>query len=386
MTTRRGAVGAIAGAAALAAGAGLWWRGRPTGPVRIGIGQPLSGPLGPLGQDLQRGAQMAVDDLNAAGGVRLSGAPVPLALVSADDRADAEAGRAAARQLVAADVIAVIAHLNSGVSIAAAPIYAAAGIPQLSISTKPDYTRLGLPTTLRLVANDDQQSRALGALAAQLPGARRLAVVDDGTPYGKGLADSAARVLDDLKHPVALRRSFDSRTTEFAGLVAEMAQAGIDTLVTTLSDFQVLALAAQAVNAGLRNLTLVGGDTIKTDALRQHPTGLKGVYATSSIVEPKEFGANGLAFVGRYVQRYHGEPVYGAHYAYDAVCCVADALGRVGAPDRGRLLHMLKTFDGSCPVTNAIRFDPDGEQHYAAVAAYQLRGGQWDLMMRSDRW
>jgi len=386
MSSRRGVIAGLAGAAAVAAGGGWWWRHRIAGPIRIGVGQPLSGPLAPLGQDLLRGAQMAVADVNQAGGVRVGGEGVPLAIVSADDKADAEAGKAAANLLVAADPVAVIAHLNSGVSIATAPIYAAAGIPQLAISTKPDYTRLGLPTTLRLVANDDQQSRALGSLATQIPGVRKMAVVDDNTPYGKGLAESAAQVLSNLGRPAALRRSFDSKTTEFGELVSQMAAAGIDTLVTTLSDFQVLAFAEQAARAGLRDVTLVGGDTIKTDALKQHPTALRGVYATSSIVEPKEFGASGRAFVDRYRAAYGGEPVYGAHYAYDAVCCVADALSRVGTLDRARLLHVLKSFDGNCPVTNGIRFDENGEQHYAAVAAYHLRAGQWELMMRSDRW
>lgn len=386
-SSRRLVLGALAATAAVGAGGYAWWRhGGGSGPLRIGVGQPLSGPLAPLGEDLVRGAQMAADDLNAAGGVRVGGRSLPIEIVTADDRADPKAGVEAAHKLVAMDVTAVVAHLNSGVSIAAAPIYAAAGIPQLSISTKPDYTRLGLPTTLRLVANDDQQSRALGAFATSMPQVRRIAVVDDGTPYGKGLADSAAKVLESLGHAPALRRTLDNTTTDFRALVPEMVRGGIDAMVTTLSDFQVIAFIDQAVSGGLKDLTLIGGDTIKTDKLKERAGALTGgIFATSSIVEPKEF-PSGKAFVERYRQKYHAEPVYGAHYAYDAVAVVADALARDNDLDRGRLLARLKSFDGNCPITNSVRFDQDGEQHYAAVAAYKLRATQWELVVRSDRW
>src|SRR5574341_1842644 len=124
---------------------------RPPEVVKIGVGQPLSGNLKALGQDLLNGAQMAVEEINAEGGLRIDGHKVKLEIVAADDQANAEAGQAAARKLVEADVVAVLAHLNSGVSIAAAPIYAEAKVPQLAISTKPEYTQLQLPTTLRLV-------------------------------------------------------------------------------------------------------------------------------------------------------------------------------------------------------------------------------------------
>jgi len=172
----------------------------------------------------------------------------------------------------------------------AAPIYAAAHVPQLAISTKPEYTKLGLPTTLRLVASDDLQSRALGSYAAQLQGVQHFAVVDDNTPYGKGLADSAAEVLAGLGRKVEVRRSLDDHTSEFSTLVAEFVAAKTDVVVTTLSDFQVEALIQQLAKVGLSNMTIVGGDTIKTARL-PHAADLpvRAIYATSSIVEPKEF-------------------------------------------------------------------------------------------------
>ncbi len=353
--------------------------------VKIGVAQPLSNGLAPLGQDMLNGAQMAVDEINAAGGVNVHGKHVQLALVSADDKGTNEAGDAAAHKLVDEGVEVAIADLNSGVSIHAAPIYNEAKIPQLAISTKPEFTRLGFPGTLRLVASDDLQSKALGSYAVQLAGVEHYAVVDDGTPYGKGLADSAAKVIGDQGKHVDVRKSLDDKTTDFGPLIADFTAARIDLLVTTLSDFQVDALMTQLAKAGLTDMTIVGGDTIKTDKLLQKAIPIKAVYATSSIVEPREF-PGGKVFLEKFRAKYKGDPVYGAHYAYDAVYLVADALSRNASIDKVALLKTLKDFDGNCPMTNSMRFGQDGEQRYGAVAVYQLRGGAWDPLMRSDRW
>jgi branched-chain amino acid transport system substrate-binding protein len=373
---------ALAAAASLALVAGC---DRTPDVVKIGVAQPLTKGLAALGQDLVYGAQMAIDEINTTGGVNIQGKRVRLALVTADDQGDNAAGEAAAHKLVAQDVEVAIADLNSGVSIHTAPIYAAARVPQLAISTKPEYTQLGLPTTLRLVANDDLQSRALGSYAAQLPDARHFAVVDDNTPYGKGLADSAARVMSAQGKPIDVRRSLDDKTTEFSLLIADLVTSKVDVVVTTLSDFQVEALIQQLGKIGLTDITIVGGDTIKTGRLPRAAIPIHAVYATSSIVEPREF-PGGKVFLEKFRALHHSDPVYGAHYAYDAVYLVADAIQRDGSVDKDALLKTLKEFDGNCPMTSSMRFGPDGEQRYAAVSVYQLKPGVWEPLMRSDRW
>ena len=207
--------------------------------IKIGVAQPLTGPLGRLGKDMLTGAQMAVNDLNA-NAFTVDGQQVKFALVSVDDKSDHATGKAVAQQLVSDGVVAVIGHLNSGVSIEAAPIYAAAHVAQLAISTNPRYTQLNLPTTLRLVANDDVQAKAMASYAATaMDGATTFCLVDDATPYGKGLVDGVAAQLKALGKPVALRISRDAKTTEFTADVAKMAAAKIDCVVTTLADFQV---------------------------------------------------------------------------------------------------------------------------------------------------
>lgn len=355
------------------------------GVVRIGVAQPLSGAIAAQGQDMLNGAQLAVDEINAAGGVRIGTGRARLEIVSADDQADADAGKLAAQRLVDADVLVALANLNSGVSIAAAPIYAQANIPQLAISTKPSYTQLNLATTLRLVANDGLQSRAIGSFAAHLPGAARFAVIDDATPYGKGLADAVAADFAGAGKKVPIRLSLDNSRTDFVPQMAGLRDSGCDVIVAILSDFQVEAMVRQLAQAGLQRMRIVGGDTLKTDKLLRSAGMVQAVFATSPILEAREF-PNGPAFLERFGKRFNGEPVYGAHYAYDAVHLVADAVARNGSVDRTQLLRRLKTFDGSAPVTGSMRFREDGEQRYGAIAVYELRAGKWLPLMRSDRW
>lgn len=353
--------------------------------VKIGVAQPLSGPLAALGNDMKNGVQLAVDELNA-NGFKIDGELVKLEVVAVDDKASADEGKKVAQSLVEAGVVAVVGHLNSGVSIAAAPVYAQHGIAQLAISTKPEFTQLKLPTTLRLVANDALQSKALGSYAADLLGGTGFAVVDDNTPYGKGLADLAAEQIVKSGRKVALRRSLDDKTTEFSALVVSLKAAGVNVFVTTLADFQVGALVEQLAKAGLTDMQIVGGDTIKTTKMQTMAKGIRAVYATSPIVEASEFNA-GPQFLTRFNAAYKSDPVYGAHYAYDATYVLTAAMQRAQSADRKKVAAQLKVIDALAPVTNNMRFRDDGEQKYGVVSAYKVsKAGVWEAITRSDNW
>lgn len=353
--------------------------------VKIGVAQPMSGPLAALGNDMKNGVQLAVDEINASG-FKIDGKPVKLEVVAVDDKANADEGKKVAQTLVDAGVVAVVGHLNSGVSIAAAPIYAEHNIAQLAISTKPEYTQLKLPTTLRLVANDALQSKALGSYAADLMGGTGFAVVDDSTPYGKGLADLAAEQIVKSGRKVALRQSLDDKTTEFSALVAALKAAGVNVFVTTLADFQVGALVEQLVQAGLTDMQIVGGDTIKTTKMQTMAKGIRAVYATSPIVDAREFNA-GPQFLTRFNAVYKSDPVYGAHYAYDATYVLMAAMQRAQSANPKTVAAQLKVIDALAPVTNNMRFREDGEQKYGVVSVYKVsRAGVWEAITRSDNW
>lgn len=352
--------------------------------IKIGVAQPLSGPLSALGQDLLNGVNLAVAELNK-GGYTVDGKRVTLEVVPVDDRADAATGKTVAQQLVDSGVVAVIGHLNSGVSIDAAPIYAAKDIPQIAISTNPKFTQLGFSTTFRMVANDTLQARAIGSFAASQLGAARYAALDDGTPYGKGLSDGAAAQLKAEKKEVVVRKSFDDKTVAFDELANELKNAKVDVIVSTLNDFQVLALLEALRKVGHTKVTLLGGDTIKTTDMAKGAGIIEGIYATSPVLEAKEF-TTGKPFLEKYIAAYKKPPAYGGHYSYDSTYVLSAAIQKAKSADPKEITKALHSINGYAPVIGTMTWDDKGEQRYGAVGVYELRSGNWELRMRSDRW
>lgn len=352
--------------------------------IRIGVAQPLTGNLAALGQDMLNGVKLAVAEINKEG-FRINGKTVTIEVVAMDDRADAATGKDVARQLVEAGVVAVIGDLNSGVSIEAAPIYAAKNIAQLAISTHPKFTQLGLPTTFRLVGNDTLQAKAIGSFAANQLNANKFAVLDDGTPYGKGLADGAAEQLKTAKKEITLRQSFDDKTTAFDALAGKLKEGNVEVVVTTLNDFQVLALIEALKKVDYTQITILGGDTIKTTDMLKGSGTVKAIYATSPVLDAKEF-ANGKQFLAKYQEAFKIAPAYGGHYTYDATYVLAGAMRRAESVDPKKITETLRTFDGYAPVTGSMKWDSVGEQRYGVVGVYAVRKGVWDLQLRSDRW
>ncbi len=373
-------------AGALALGAGAWLGGCSKLPdtARIGVAQPLSGPLAALGQDLLNGVQLAVNELNKAG-FSIGGKRVALEVVAQDDRADPASGRAAAQQLVDAGVAAVVGHLNSGVSLETAPIYAARNVPQLIISTNPKITQLGLPTTFRIVANDALQARAIGSFAASQQGAGAFAVADDGTPYGKGLAEGAAAELKKAGKTIAVRQSFDDKTVAFAELAAALKREKVDVFVCMLNDFQALALLQELTKIGHTRMTLLGGDLVKTSDMTKGGGLIDAIYATSPVLDVTEF-TTGRQFLQKYTAAFQKPPAYGGHYTYDAMYVISEAMKKAGSADPAAITAALRSLNGYAPVTGTMTWDEAGEQRYGAVGVYELRRGNWELRMRSDRW
>jgi branched-chain amino acid transport system substrate-binding protein len=351
--------------------------------MKIGVAQPLSGNLAPLGNDLLNGVKLAVDELNKAG-FKVKGKPVTLEIVAVDDRADAKVGVEVAKQLVDAGVVAVIGHLNSGVSIPAAPIYAEKGIAQLAISTNVKYTALGLPTTFRIVANDGLQAKALGSYAAQLNGSK-FALFNDGTPYGKDLAAGAEQQLKVSKKAIAFTQTFDDKTTAFDGLAEKLKAENIDTLVATLNDFQLLALLKSLQKINYTTISILGGDLIKTSDMLKGAGIVSGLYASSPVIEAVEFPA-GNEFVTKYVAAFKIQPAYGGHYTYDATHALAAAIRNAGSANPAEIAKSLRKIDAYTPVTGSMKFDDKGDQRYGAIAIYSINAGKWESQIRSDNW
>ena len=157
--------------------------------VKIGHVAPISGPQAAYGKDNENGARMAIEDLNAAG-VMIGGRKARFELVAEDDAADPKQGAAVAQKLCDAKVAGVAGHLNSGTTIPASKIYNDCGIPHITPSaTNPNLTKPGYKTTWRLLANDNALGAGLAFYAADALKLKRIAVIDDRSAYGQGVAE-----------------------------------------------------------------------------------------------------------------------------------------------------------------------------------------------------
>ena len=352
--------------------------------IKIGAAQPLTGNKAGQGQDLLNGVKLAVAEINKTG-FKVKGKPVTIEIVAVDDRANPQTGVEVAKQLVEAGVVAVVGHLNSGVSIPAAPVYAAGNIAQLAISTNPKYTALGLPTTLRLVGNDILQAKAIGSYAVNQLNASKYAVANDGTTYSKGLADGAFEQLKLAKKEVVLNETFDKDTVAFDDLAQKLKDGKVEVLVTTQSDFQVIALIGALKKINYTSLKILGGDTLKTTPMFKVAGSVAGIYASSPILEASEFPA-GKEFLAKYLAAYKIEPEYAGHYTYDAVYAITAAIKRAESVKPADITAALRKMDNYAPVTGSYRFDETGEQRYGAIAIYSLGAAKWEPLIRSDAW
>jgi branched-chain amino acid transport system substrate-binding protein len=346
--------------------------------VRIGSASPVSGPSAHLGKDTENGARMAVEDLNAAG-FTIAGNKVQLVLVAEDDGGDPKQGTAVAQKLVDAGVAGVVGHLNSGTTVPASRIYNAAGIPQITPSaTTPQYTHQGFKGAFRLVASDSKVGAALGRYAVATLKARRIAVIDDRTAFGQGLADEFIRGVKAAGGADVVSRQYtNDRATDFNAILTQIKGRQPDVVFYGGMDAVAGPLLKQLKSLGI-NARFMGGDGICSERLGELSAGASGDNLVTCAVAGGVTGAQekGYAdFVARYQQRYKLTLQTYAPYAYDAVMVLATAMRNAGSADPRRYLPELAKvrYRG---VTGDIAFDANGDLADAAMTIYTYRGGR----------
>jgi branched-chain amino acid transport system substrate-binding protein len=346
--------------------------------VRIGSASPVSGPSAHLGKDTENGARMAVEDLNAAG-FTIAGKKVQLVLVAEDDGGDPKQGTAVAQQLVDAGVAGVVGHLNSGTTVPASRIYNAAGIPQITPSaTTPQYTHQGFKGAFRLVASDSKVGAALGRYAVTTLKAQRIAVIDDRTAFGQGLADEFIRGVKAAGGADVVSRQYtNDRATDFNAILTQIKGRQPDVVFYGGMDAVAGPLLKQMKSLGI-NARFMGGDGICSERLGELSAGASGDNLVTCAVAGGVTGTQekGYAdFVARYQQRYKLTLQTYAPYAYDAVMVLATAMRNAGSADPRRYLPELAKvrYRG---VTGDIAFDANGDLADAAMTIYTYRGGR----------
>ena len=352
--------------------------------LTIAVAQPLSGPQAGRGKDLLDGAKLAVDEINKAG-LRIAGKTVALELVAVDDKADADTAKKVAQHLVDQKVFAVLGHLSSEITAQTIPIYKQGDVVQLFTSSAAELTQLGDGNTFRLVANDAMQAKAVASYAAETLRAKSVAMIHENSAYGNPMKSDVAAALTNAKKSLAVAESVDLKTTDFSAFIGKLKAAPPDVMIAALRDHQLLPLLAQMKAAGLSELPVIATSTGKTTKVAKAPADVNKLYSTISSAEPREFTA-GADFLAKFRTAYKSDPVWAAHYAYDAIYVLAHTLRVNGNADKETLRARLRTIDALAPVTGTMRFNAGGEQLYGAITVYERRDGIWSPLVRSDQW
>jgi len=347
------------------------------GVVCIGQVSPLTGPQAHLGKDNDNGARLAIEEANARG-VTLGGRKVRFEIVSEDDQADPKSATIVAQKLVDRGVKGVLGHLNSGTSIPASKIYHDAGIPQISPSaTAIKYTAQGYKTAFRVMTNDQQQGKVLGEFAVHNLGGKSVAIIDDRTAYGQGLADEVEKAVQAAGGKVVAREYTSDRATDFAAILTSIKARNPDVVFFGGMDPQAAPMVRQMKELGLKSKFL-GGDGVQTaEFLKLAAGNAEGVIASSPGL-PLDDMPGGKAFKEKFTAKYGPIQTY-APYAYDAANAMIAAMAKAGSADPAKYLPALAAIDMR-GVTGEVAFDNKGDVRGGAITMYQVKNGKWAVL------
>ena len=346
--------------------------------VRIGHVGPISGAIAHLGKDNENGARLAIEDLNARG-VTIGGRKARFELQAEDDAADPRQGTAAAQKLVDSKVNGVVGHLNSGTSIPASRIYSDAGIPQISpSSTNPRFTRQGFKTTFRVVADDVHLGGTLGRYAVQTLKGKNIAVIDDRTAYGQGVADEFEKAVKAAGGNVVGREFTNDKATDFTAILTTLRGKNPDVVFFGGMDAVAGPMLRQMKTLGI-NAQFVGGDGICSPQLASLAAGTMAddqVYCAKAGGVDKE-GEKAMAdFNAAFKRKFNTDVQVYAPYVYDAVNVMVAAMVKAGSADPAKYLPELAKTEGFRGVTGTIAFDNKGDIKNGALTLYTYRGGK----------
>ena len=350
--------------------------------IKIGHVAPLSGAIAHLGKDNENGARLAVEDLNAKG-ISIGGKKVKFELVAEDDAADPKQGTAAAQKLVDAKVSGIVGHLNSGTTIPASKIYNDAGIPQISPSaTNPKYTRQGFKTAFRVVADDVHLGGTLGRYAVKDLKGKAIAVIDDRTAYGQGVAEEFEKAVKAAGGNLVGHEFTTDKATDFMSILTTIKGKKPDIVFFGGMDAVGGPMLKQMKSLGL-SAKFIGGDGICTTELVK----LAGdAMADGQVVCAEAGGVDGALKKGmddfgvKYKKRFNDDVKLYAPYVYDAVSVMVDAMQRAKSSDPAKYLPELAKTNGYKGVTGTISFDSKGDIKNGALTLYTYKAGKRDQL------
>ena len=362
-------------AAAIAAVAGL--ASAQDAVIKIGHVAPVSGPQASFGKDNENGARMAIEDLNAQN-VVIGGKKVKFELLAEDDAADPKQGTAAAQKLCDSKVAGVVGHLNSGTTIPASKIYNDCGIPMITPSaTNPALTKPGYKNVFRLLASDNALGAGLAFYAADRLKLKSVAIIDDRTAYGQGVAEVFKKTAASKGMKVVDEQFTNDKATDFMAILTAIKSKNPDAIFYGGMSPQAGPMLRQMEQLGMTKAKYFGGDGICDQQIIKLSSGAKPL----GNVVCAEGGASldkmpgGKAWKARYDAKFPGEFQIYSPYVYDATFVLVDAMKRAKSSDPKVYTPFIgKTnFKG---VTTTVQFEPNGELKNPAITLYTYKDGK----------
>ena len=340
--------------------------------IKIGSVAPLTGGIAHLGKDNENGARLAVDEANAAG-VTLGGKKVTFELMSEDDQGDPKVGNTVAQKLVDAKVAGVVGHLNSGTTIPASAIYNQAGLPMISGSaTNPALTEQGFKGVFRVVGRDDQQGPAVANYLASQTKPKTVAVIDDATAYGEGLANEVEKALKAAGVKVLPREKGTDKTVDWKAVLTKVKGKKPDAVFYGGMDATAGPLIKQARELKM-TAVFAFGDGACTDKMAELAgPAAEGLLCSQAGIPVQ---AAGKKFLDAYQAKFKIDPILYSPFTYDAAGLLIAAMKKADSADPAKYLPALAASDYNGASGN-IKFDEKGDRKDAEMTIFTLKDGK----------
>ena len=339
--------------------------------VKIGHAAPLTGGIAHLGKDNEYGAKLAIDEANAKG-MTIGGEKIVFEMLSEDDEGKPDKGPIIAQKFVDAKVSGVVGHLNSGVTIPASAVYNQAGIPMISGSaTNPKLTEQGFNNVFRTVGRDDQQGPAIASYLNAQYKPKTVAVIDDATSYGEGLANEVEKTLKAAGIVVLPREKGTDKTTDWKAILTKLKGKKPDAVFYGGMDLGAGPLMRQGRELGIKAV-FAFGDGACTDKMKVLAGDASEGMICSQAGIPVQ--AASKEFLTAFKAKFKADPLIYAPFTYDAANLIIAAMQKADSVDPAKYLPELAklSFQGA---SGKIEFDQRGDRKDAEMTIFTMKGG-----------
>ena len=341
--------------------------------ITIATAGPMTGQYASFGEQMKRGAEMAVADINAKGGVLGQ----MLKLEVGDDACDPKQAVAVANQMVNKGVVFMAGHFCSGSSIPASNVYAEEGIVQISpASTNPQLTERGLANVFRTCGRDDDQGKVAGDYIVDKFGAKNIAVLHDKTAYGKGLADETRAQIEKRGKKATMYEAYTAGEKDYSALVSKMKAANVDLIYVGGYHTEAGLIIRQAREQGMKAV-LMSGDALVTDEYWSI-TGPSGEGTLMTFSPDPARNPEAKPIVDQFMAQNYKPEGY-TLYTYGAIQAWAQAAQAAGGVEPAKVIKSLKAGQFNT-VLGTIGFNAKGDVTAPGYVMYEWSNGKYDYV------